>query len=372
MRETTARRTRPALLFALTCALALPGCRHEPPTMPPRVDIWRAADLPFLNLGSSLEAIDFSGEAGYILGTGLTKAGTGYLLLERDPEGHWLQRRLVDPPDNAVLLDIAAGPAGVAVGGYLQQEIDPCLVYDERGQAPASIARAGVSIAAIDGDDALMVAAGQALGGALWASREPGRWSNEQTWLSPAFVSGFTDVFVAGGRAWVCGFDAASDTPPRLLELDPDTGAWTGVPLGAGILGHELRCVAAGADGSLLVGGVASGGAAPARAFLRLREAGGEWVELAMPDVEFLGAVNDLLPAPDGTWLAACGGETGSDSAQLGAILRVAGRAVTAEMTPFHGVVLQLARDADGVEHAVGYRISAGVGMRLPLLLTRD
>lgn len=341
--------------------------------MPPAIDLWRAADLPYLNLGSSLEAIAFSGEAGYILGTGLTKAGTGYLLLVRDPEGHWLQQRLVEPPDNAVLLDIAAGPAGVAVGGYLQQTIDPCLVYDERGQAPTAIARAGVSIAAIDGDDALMVAAGQALGGALWASREPGRWSNEQTWFSPAFVSGFTDVFVAGGRAWACGFDAASDTPPRLLELDPDTGAWTGVPLGAGILGRDLRCVAAGADGSLLLGGViAGGGGEDARAFLRLREPGGAWVELAVPDPEFLGAVNDVLPSPDGTWLAACGGPTGADSAQLGAILRVSGRAVTAEMTPFHGAILQLARDADGVEHAVGYRISAGAGLRLPLLLTRD
>ncbi|MBM4131341.1 hypothetical protein FJ250_10015, partial [bacterium] len=291
MRDTTACRSRMRawdlrraafliLLPVLLLAPAMSGCKHEPPNMPPNADLWRGVGLPFLNLGSSLEAVVFNGSAGYILGTGLTKAGTGYLLLERDAEGHWLQRRLAAPPDNAVLLDIAAGGAGVAAGGYLQQALDPCLVYDERGQAPAAIARAGVSIAAIDGDDALMVAAGQALGGALWASREPGRWSNEQTWLSTAFVSGFADVFVAGELAWACGFDAASDTPPILLALDPRTGAWSGVPLGPGILGHELRCVAAGVDGSLLLGGVAVGGATPPRAFLRLREAGGEWVEL--------------------------------------------------------------------------------------------
>lgn len=357
--------------LALVLSLALPGCSNERPTMPPSTDAWQVADLPYLNLGSSLDAIVFNGDEGYILGSGLAKAGTSYLLLERDPERHWLQHRLAEPPDNAVLVDLAVGAAGLALGGYLQQELDPCLVYDERGQAPSAIARAGIGIAAIDGDDALMVAGGTAPGGALWLSREPGRWSNESTPLSQFHQGGFADVFVAQGRAWACGFDDGSDTPPLLLALDPVGGSWARVPLGEGILGRELRCVAAAADGSLLLGGIAGGGAM-ARSFLRLREAGGDWVELALPGVEFIGAVNDVLPNGDGSWFAACGDVTGAGGPGLGTILRVSGRVVTIELTPFHGAVLQLARDAGGLPHAVGYRLSAGASLRQPLLLTRN
>lgn len=363
---------RLALYLALLLSLALAGCGNERPTMPPSADAWHAADLPFLNLGSSLDAIAFNGTTGCILGSGLGKAGTTYLLLERDPERHWRQQRLADPPDNAALVDLALGAAGLALGGYLQQALDPCLVYDERGVVPAAIARAGVGMAAIDGDDALMVAGGTALGGALWLSREPGLWSNQPTPLSQVHQGGYTDVFVADGRAWACGFDDGSDTPPLLLALDPAGGTWARVPLGEGILGRELRCVAAAADGALLLGGIAGGGTATPRTFLRLREAGGDWVELALPDVEFIGAVNDLLPNADGSWLAACGGPVGVGGPALGTILRVAGRIVTIEMTPFHGALLQMARDADGLPHAVGYRLSAGASLRQPLLLTRN
>lgn len=364
--------TRLAPYLALVLSLALAGCNNERPTMPPSTDAWRAADLPYLNIGSSLDAIVFNGNAGYILGSGLAKAGTSYLLLERDPERHWRQQRLADPPDNAVLLDLALGAAGLALGGYLQQELDPCLVYDERGEAPAAVARAGVGMAAIDGDDALMVAGGTAPGGALWLSREPGRWSNELTPLSQFHQGGYADVFVAQGRAWACGFDDGSDTPPLLLALDPAGGTWARVPLGEGILGRELRCVAAAGDGTLLLGGITGVDTMTPRAFLRLREAGGDWVELALPGVDFIGAVNDLLPNADGSWFAACGGETGAGGAGMGAILRVSGRVVTIEVTPFHGAVLQLARDADGLPHAVGYRLSAGASLRQPLLLTRS
>jgi hypothetical protein len=355
----------------MVLSLALAGCDDERPTMPPSTDAWRAADLPYLNLGSSLDAIAFSGDAGYILGSGLAKAGTSYLLLERDPERHWRQQRLADPPDNAVLVDLALGANGLALGGYLQQELDPCLVYDERGEVPAAIARAGDGMAAIDGDDALMVAGGTARGGALWLSREPGRWSSELTPLSQFHQGGYTDVFVAQGRAWACGFDDGSDTPPLLLALEPAGGTWARVPLGPGLLGRELQCVAATGDGALLLGGITGGVATTPRPFLRLREAGGDWIELALPGVEFIGAVNDLLPNGDGSWFAACGGVTGPGGAGLGTILRVSGRVVTIELTPFHGAVLQLARDADGLPHAVGYRLSAGASLRQPLLLTR-
>lgn len=361
-----------ATLATAAILMAVAGCRNDPPTMPPDSDPWRAADLPYLNLGTSLKAIAFAGDAGYILGSGLAKAGTGYLLLARDPSRHWLQQRLVDPPDNAVLVDLAAGGTGVAVGGYLQQELEPCLVYDERAGLAAAIARPGVGIHAIDGDDALMVAGGAAEGGALWLSLVPGTWTIQATPLSTSHPGGFTDVFVADGGAWACGFDEGSDTPPLVLARDPAAGTWSRVPLGGGILGRELHCVAARSDGTMLVGGIVDAGSAGPQAFLRLREAGGGWVDLAIPDVQFLGPVNDVLPAADGTWFAACGGAIGGASGRLATILRITGREVAVELTPFHGAINQLGRDADGLLHAVGYRVTSGADMRQPLLLTRD
>lgn len=379
MALTVPRREHPALRCVSTAlllaAIALPGatgCRNERPTMPPDADLWRAADLPYLNVGTSLEAIAFDGNAGYILGSGLAKAGTDYLLLARDTSGHWLQRRLADPPDNAVLVDLAAGATGVVVGGQLQQDLEPCLVHDERNELAASIARAGIGIAVIDGDDALMIAGGQAVGGALWLSRAPGTWSVEATPLSATHAGGFADVFVAGERAWACGYDEGSDTPPLVLALDPAAGTWSRVPLGEGILGRTLRCVAARDDGTLLLGGLADGGSGSAQPFLRLREAGGGWVDLEIPDVAFLGSINDLQPAADGAWYAACGGTTGAGTDGLATILRVSGREVSAELTPFHGAIRQLGRDAGGLLHAVGYRITSGGGLHQPLLLTRN
>lgn len=361
-----ARRLAPVLVCAL--ALTVSACGNERPSMPASTDAWHPADLPALVVGTSLDAIAFSGHDGYILGGRSGKAGTDYLLLARDPERHWVATRLADVPDNAVLLDVAAGASGLAIGGYLQQDLDPCLVYDERGEAPSAVTRSGKGIGAIDGSDTLMVAGGRAIGGALWASRAAGPWTNETVPLSQLHEGWFNDVFVTGDRAWACGFDGGSDTPPILLELDPAGGDWSKVPLGAGILGHELLCVAAGADGRLLLGGIAGPGGVP-RPFARLREAGGDWTDLALPDADFLGDVNDVLPLADGGWLLACGGgRTGG----MGTILRVNGASITAEMTPFHGAVLQLARDDDGLLHAVGYRLSAGASLRLPMLLTRD
>lgn len=355
----------------LASCLLLPwlgGCDEERPSMPVVDGLWQAIDLPLLTAGTNLDAVTFAGNTGYILGSGAGKAGTNYVLLVRDPERHWVARRMVDAPDNAVLLDVAAGASGLAVGGYLQQLLDPALVYDERGEVASAIARSGVRIAAVDGDDALMIAGGTATGGALWASRVPGAWSNEPTPLSQVHTGGFTDVFVGNGRALACGFDNGSDTPQVVLSLDNASGTWSKLPLGSGVLGLTLKCVAVDESGVVVVGGVADTGGSALRAFLRVRSADGVWSQLALPDSELIGGVNDVLPAGGGHWLVACGGEGG---AGLGTILRLDGNGFTREMTPFNGAVLQLARDADGLVHAVGYKLSAGASLHLPLALRR-
>ncbi|MBK8164940.1 MAG: hypothetical protein IPK64_03130 [bacterium] len=354
-----------AVLVALATAL---GCGHEPPTRPEDTGSWRVAELPQLELGTSLHAIDFSDATGYILGSGTGKAGRDYVLVVRDPAGNWVRRELVNPPGNALFLDVAAGAAGIAVGGYLQQQVDPCLVHDQRGAVGASIARSGSRIAAIDGDDVLMVAGGTAIGGALWASREPGAWSTEATPLSQLHVGGYADVFVGNGRALACGFDSGSDTPPVVLTLDMDEGTWSRLPLGTGILGRTLRCVAVADDGTVLVGGVAEVGGATPRAFVRIRDASGTWSEPSLPDGDLIGGVNDVLPVGGGVWYVACGSEDGSG---LATILRLDANGITRDLSPFHGAVLQLGRDAAGLLHAVGYQLSASASFRLPLLLTR-
>ena len=116
-------------------------------------------------------------------------------------------------------------------------------------------------------------------------------------------------------------------------------------------------------------GGVVGGSGQSPRAFLMLRSATGAWSDIALPDGDLIGGVNDILPAADGAWYVACGGGGG---AGLATILRVSGTTATREMTPFQGKVQQMAVDGDGVAHAVGYRSTAGLGLEQPTLWMRD
>jgi len=353
----------------LAAGLLLSGCRDDPPSMPAPTDTWQEAALPGLSLGSGLTSIAFAGDHGYALGTSVAKAGTDYLLLSRDSAGAWVSTQLAAPPGSAVLLDLAAGLTGLAVSGYLLQSIDPSLIYDERGEAPTSFTHDGFGIAAIDGDDTLMLAGGTALGGSLWVSSTPGRWTAASTHLSPTNECGFTDVFVGNGQALACGFDDAADTPPLVLRLDQTAGTWSTVPLGESVFNLTLQCVAASTDGTLMLGGIAGAGGAAPRAFLRQRGADGVWIALTLPDVSLLGGINDILPAGGGVWYVVCGGEGGGG---LATILRVDGGGITRELTPFFGSLLQLAVDATGDVHAVGYRLTPGAGLRQALLLKRS
>lgn len=357
------------ILVSVCCLAILAGCQDEPLMIPGANDPWHEAGLPLLPLGTSLAAVTFAGQSGYVLGQAFGKAGTNYMLLWRDPSGHWVRRFLADPPDNAVMLDVAAGASGVVMGGFMQQDVDPALVYDERGPAPAAVGRSGLGIAAVDGDDALMVAGGTAMGGALWASRTPGLWSIEATPLDPDREGGFTDVFVGNGRALACGFDDGADTLQVVLSLDQADGAWRKVSLGMGAGDRTLKCVAAGVDGTLLLGGIAGAGGAEPRAFLWRRSPGGAWTSLTLPEGDVIGGANDILPAPGGAWYVACGGEGGWG---LATILRVEGATVASELKLFYGSVEQLAVDGAGVLHAVGYRLTSGAGLPQPLLLTRS
>lgn len=356
-------------LPAMLAGLYLIGCREEPPSMPERTEAWQETELPLLAPGSSLAAIAFAGNHGYALGATTGKAGTSYLLLSRSDAGDWTRIRLAAPPDNAVLLDLAAGLSGLALGGYLLQGTDPSLIYDERGVAPTAIARSGFGIAAIDGDDTLMLAGGTAVGGALWTSRTPGQWTFASAPLDPLHESGCTDVFVGNGQALACGFDDGADTLQVVLKMDATGDTWHKVPLGAGVSALTLRCIAASSDGTLMLGGLSGAGGALPRAFLWRRDTGGAWSALALPDDDLIGGINDILPVAGGAWYVACGGEGGSG---LATIMRVNSGSVTRDLTPFYGSLLQLAVDDAGHLHAVGYRLTPGAGMRQPLLLERS
>lgn len=354
--------------IALAALIAVAGCDDGPPAMPANDDPWHASELPSTMLGTGLTAIAFGGERGVILGVSGAKAGTDYVLMSRDAGGLWQRALLQEAPDNAVLLDLAVDADGLAMGGYLQQDLDPCLVYDERGELPTSIARVGQAIEAIDGDGTLMVAAGRALGGALWLSREPGHWSPGTSPLDPAHDAGFSDVFVGNGRVLACGYAEGADTLQVVLSLDAVAGTWSRLSLGTGVGGLTLRCVAADGEGTVMVGGLVTGDPAP-RGFLRRRDPAGNWSDVPLPDGHLLGGVNDLLPADGGVWYVACGGEGGIG---LATVLRVDAAGATYDLTPFNGSLTQMARDQAGRPHAVGYRLSAGAALRLPLLLTRD
>jgi hypothetical protein len=173
---------------------------------------------------------------------------------------------------------------------------------------------------------------------------------------------------VGGGRALACGFADGADTLQVVLALDTGAGVWRKVPLGAGVSDKTLQCVAAAADGTLMLGGVADAGGQAPRAFLWRRSAGGVWSEVALPDGDMIGGVNDVLPGPDGAWYVACGGEGGSGFA---GIMRVDGGGAARDFTPFNGNLLQLAIDGHGDLYAVGYRLTPGGGLHEPVLLKR-
>jgi len=356
-------------LPVLLAGLFLTGCREEPPSMPERTEAWQETELPLLAPGSSLAAIAFAGTRGYALGATTGKAGTSYLLLSRSDAGDWTRIQLAAPPDNAVLVDLAAGLSGLALGGRLLQGANPSLIYDERGVAPTAFERSGFGIAAIDGDDTLMLAGGTAVGGALWTSRTPGQWTFALTPLDPLHEIGCTDVFVGNGQALACGFDDGADTLQVVLKMDATDDTWHKVPLGAGVFALTLQCIAASSDGTLMLGGLSGAGGAVPRAFLWRRDTGGAWRALTLPDDDLIGGINDILPAAGGVWYVACGGEGGSGFAT---IMRVDNGGTTRDLTPFYGSLEQLAVDDAGLLHAVGYRLTPGGGMRQPLLLERS
>ena len=114
-----------AIVAGMGLLAGMSGCDDDRPTMPANTDAWHVEDLPLLTIGVGLTAIDFDGNQGHILGGTSQKVGTDYLLLSRDPERHWVSAQLADPPDNAVLLDLAAGALGLAVGEYAGEGSEP-------------------------------------------------------------------------------------------------------------------------------------------------------------------------------------------------------------------------------------------------------
>ncbi len=348
--------------LAACCCLAtlLAGCRNSPPTMPVDEDPWQAARMPQMTLGSSLSAIAFSGDRGLALGLAAGKATTSYMLLERGANGAWTPATLDDLPNTAVLVDLAVSAGGIVAGGLAKQGSDTCLVHDERDMLVGNTERPGLGIAAVDGDDALMVAGGAGYGGVLWTSDTPQVWDIATTPLDPAHEGGFTDVFVGNGEALACGYDSGAATPQVLLRRQAGDGTWQAMPLGASIAGKTLQCVAAGEDGTMMLGGLDG-----SRAFAWKRGTDGIWRSLALPDGDLIGGVNDVLPAPGGVWYLACGG-TG-----LATIIRMDGDTLKRDLKPFVGTVEQLARAADGTICAVGWTLTEGTGLRKALLLER-
>ena len=116
----------------------------------------------------------------------------------------------------------------------------------------------------------------------------------------------------------------------------------------------------------MMLGGVVRRGGPTPRAFLWRRDAGGTWSALTLPDRDLIGGINDILPAAGGAWYVVCGGEGGSG---LATILRVDGGGVSARPDPVLRQPAATGGRAAGHLHAVGYRLTSGAGMRLPLLL---
>lgn len=344
----------------LACCLAavLAGCRNTPPTMPTVEDPWQAARMPALPISSSLWSIAFHGDEGRVLGQ-----SSDYVQFSRGAGGAWTAVAFRQLPNKSVLQDLALAAGGVVVGGFAKQGVDTCLVHDERDGLVGNIQRPGLGIAAVDGDEALMVAGGAGIGGVLWTSTAPQQWDIATTPLDPAHEAGITDVFVGNGEALACGYERSATTTPVLLRRQAGDGSWQLMPLGASIAGKTLLCVAAADDGTMMLGGLDG-----ARAFAWKRGSDGIWRALSLPDGDLIGGVRDVLPTPGGVWYLACGGSGGNG---LATIIRMEGDTLKRDHRPFIGTIAQLARAADGTICAVGWSLTEGTNLRVPLLLER-
>lgn len=354
---------------------ALGGCRDDDPTEPlGGRELWEARDMGPALTGSALLAVDFDGAHGAILGFGSLntelgnkRAGGGNYIL-RYELGYWVAATPADLTPGVTFADLAVDDVGdLVVVGYVNGVGDRSRIYDARDGTTQSLQRSGLGSLAVDGEDEFFVAGGFATGGVLWTSPEPGAWVADFLPLSGTNDAGFRDVFVRGDMAVACGFDDGADTLQVVLQRTSTTN-WTKIPLGANTFGLTLHSVALAENGALYVGGVLGAGGPTVRAYLAVRSVGGDWSEVVLPDQGLIGAVNDILPAGDGSVYAACSGEVSSD---LATIVRAHGGGVDREIVPFPGDIFQMAEGPDGRIHAVGTRHAGSNGATSALLLTR-
>ncbi|MFO7654840.1 MAG: hypothetical protein R6X25_13645 [Candidatus Krumholzibacteriia bacterium] len=372
------------IVVLLAALLLATGCDEDDPTEPgPSPSVWQEVELDHLPASVAVLDIAFEADRGLALGVAAEprtqppsvtmtsrQAQTGpALLLEQGADGTWTQAGADAPPAWGWVMELALGLTGEAVFvGFDRDGMSATARIEDRRPASPTVFSGSGALTTIDADGTFMVAGGLFPRGILWSSTAPGSWQEDDPPLTGSGESGFWDVDVRGDRAVACGFDDGADTL-RVLVQRTRTGPWQKVDLaGSGTFGVSFRSVAVDDAGAIYVGGTLGAGGLDARAYLALRSAGGEWTEVALPDAQGLGRVNDILLAEDGSIYLACSGELEDATAT---VVHGSPSAVEREVTPFPGELFQLAQSPDGTVYAVGLRREEPGGEERGIILRR-
>lgn len=379
MRSLPTDRLVPVLLLAAaSLGTTLVGCDDDPAKpndglTPPSP--WSEVSLGSDSTGVELLSIDCEGAECLVTGQRiLTKRadpfpGSETVFFERSSEGTWSAADLAELPAETYR-DGALGADGdpVVVGWGFDGSSPYGALYDGRTAKPTSVVRPAVGLLTVDGSGDFFVAGGASQGGVLLSSFAPGSWNTDDVPTTGLNDGGFEDVYVRGDVAVACGYDDGADTLQVMLRRTAST-PWQHVNRNGLAFALSLQCIAVDDGGKIYVGGIEGAGSPDAKAFLFVRDIGGVWTNVELPDPQALGGVNDICIADDGSVYLACGGET--VEAGMAQILRVVGTVVSAELTPFEGNLDQIAQTQDGTLFAVGGRMGPGSRATTGVLLQR-
>lgn len=339
------------------------GCDEDPPP-DSEEGAWEVVSLQDAPARGILRGVAFSGSEALAVGAGTAGVppAVNYepFVAERVGDTNW--RRVTGSwlPAAGLLTAVGFAPAGDAIiAGFDLAPPGQGFVLDERG----GWSRVDVSLG--------VLAMAQS-GGVIRLAGSPGllvspgadAWTPESLPF-PATTNerGLVDIAARNGVWAACGFDDGAEgtpeSPYHVVFLNGGAG-WQRLELPCGGCGNrEFRAVAVSATGGVLLGGAITnfqGGAADEYvAFLLVRSAGGDWVEIVLPAAGELDRVNDILVTTDGTVYLACG---------MGGVSRIVrsptGGPAVREASFEDARIESLAEGPGGAIHAVGARFAAG------------
>lgn len=345
----------------LGVAVLLLSCGDDS-TRPEPMGSWEEAILDDAPAGGAILDIAFTSTRGLAVGSVASGAAPDRtytpLVFSRQVDGMWAPEPGLPLPHAGMLTAAGMTPSGLAVVAGLETPSGSGFILDERGGwSRHEVSFGGIAFAS--SGDTLRFGGAAAGTAQVRVSRAADVWTPESLpYPSVGGEHGLEDLAARNGHWVACGFDDGAEgtpeSPNSVLFRDNGSG-WERIEVACGgCSNREFQSVAVHTGGGLFLGGSITefgGGANDYTAFLMLRTADGDWVEIVLPAPTELRTINDILLARDGDVYMACG----MDST---VILRwPAGGSIERDALIASARVTRLAEAPDGSIWAAGARL---------------